>query len=99
MLFLTRACLCIGTIMVLAEGADLKRLMPGDAAGTLAESAARPLQAFCRERPAACVAAIGAAVQAGTGTTAATSSAMPHTPKREQPQRPSDRRTGTDRRV
>ena len=100
MLFLTRACLCIGTIVVLAERVDLGDLasVPRDAAGSLAASAARPIEAFCRERPADCIAAVKAAVQAEAGPPPAVVPAAPtRKPKHPPSQRSPDRHTGSDR--
>ena len=75
MLFFTRAFLCIGTIVVLAEGlgpADLWTKSK-DAAGTAVRSAAAPLSNVCRTRPADCIAVLGTAAtlemrQASSGT-------------------------------
>lgn len=63
MLFFTRAFLCIGTVVVLAEGFG-----PGDllntsreAAGALGGSASTSIAAMCRARPADCMAVVRAA--------------------------------------
>ncbi len=70
MLFFTRACLCIGTIVVLAEG-----LGPADvvsrsreAAGAAAGSIPGPLSVLCRAHPDDCVGVATNAVGMVAGT-------------------------------
>lgn len=83
MLFFTRACLCIGAIVVLAEGFGPADLVgeSREAAGTLAHSAATRIEALCRSEPADCLAVATAAMGAaapGHGTDASVSA-----PRRE----------------
>ena len=63
MLFFTRAFICIGTVVVLAEGlapADVVR----DAAGTLTPATLQPAATLCRIHPDTCLAVATAAIHA-----------------------------------
>lgn len=99
MLFFTRAFLCIGTVVVLAEGFG-----PGDllktsreAAGALGGSAATSLGALCRTRPADCMAVVeAAATTSGMGATTAGAPGKPNAaraPNEVPPLREKRRRT------
>lgn len=80
MLFFTRAFLCIGTVVVLAEGFGPNDLLKTsrDAAGALSGSASASLEGLCRARPADCLAVVKAAVTAGEGAQTADGAGKPN---------------------
>ena len=90
MLFFTRAFICIGAVVVLAEGfgpADAVR-HASDAARTLTPGAAlAPAAALCRAHPEACVSIAAAALHMLPGEDGTPPPPLPPVPPRPAPGR------------